>query len=275
MKNLYTVSSDDVPQILSLGWVYQLPFGQGKKIAGEQHRVCEQTDRQLAGLRDSVVLLGQATVHHNAKQSWRVPVQRAKFPDKAGKGLAGQFSNPYTDTYLNQSGWSCTRGKRRRTCLRKRSKGGCERPRVQVLQRGLLHLQGHLLRRGQVRPLRIRSRQRVQPGLLLPRGYELVSRTTGTANFRSHRQPVQHPEASAVRAANLLLDGLTRRAIRRGGFASYATIDWPWLGNVLSALGVGSIAVRRELPREAVSIAETESSSRLREAPAERSLSLS
>ena len=33
MSDLYTVSSDDVPQIFSFGWVYQLPFGKGKPIA--------------------------------------------------------------------------------------------------------------------------------------------------------------------------------------------------------------------------------------------------
>jgi len=34
MRNLYTVSSDDVPHILSFGWVYQLPFGKGKWVGG-------------------------------------------------------------------------------------------------------------------------------------------------------------------------------------------------------------------------------------------------
>ena len=34
MRDLYSVSSDDVPHILSLGWVYKLPFGKGKPIAG-------------------------------------------------------------------------------------------------------------------------------------------------------------------------------------------------------------------------------------------------
>jgi hypothetical protein len=34
----------------------------------------------------------------------------AKFPDKAGSGLSGHFSNPYTDTYLSQSGWSAPGG---------------------------------------------------------------------------------------------------------------------------------------------------------------------
>ncbi len=33
MRNLYSVSSDDVPHIFSVGWVYHLPFGRGKPIA--------------------------------------------------------------------------------------------------------------------------------------------------------------------------------------------------------------------------------------------------
>jgi hypothetical protein len=109
-KNLYTVSSDDVPQILSLGWVYQLPFGKGKPIAGG-----------ASGVADKVIGNWQISVMQSYSSGRPLSIgtpnnmggllfTNAKFPDKAGSGKTGKFSNPYTDTYLNQSGWSAPGG---------------------------------------------------------------------------------------------------------------------------------------------------------------------
>jgi len=44
MRNLYSVSSDDVPNIFTFGWVYQLPFGKGKLVG-----------RNASGVLDKVI----------------------------------------------------------------------------------------------------------------------------------------------------------------------------------------------------------------------------
>lgn len=110
MRDLYTVSSDDVPQILSLGWVYQLPFGSGKKIGGSS-----------SGFVNKVIGNWQVSVVQSYSSGRPLSItmpnnlggflfNAGKFPDKGGKGLSGTFSNPYNDSYLNQSGWSAPGG---------------------------------------------------------------------------------------------------------------------------------------------------------------------
>jgi len=109
-KNLYTVSSDDVPHILTLGWVYQLPFGNGKKIAGDAQGF---VNKLIGNWQFSVIQSYSSgrplsiTMPNNMSG---LLFTNAKFPDKAGSGLSGNFSNPYTDTYLSQSGWSAPGG---------------------------------------------------------------------------------------------------------------------------------------------------------------------
>jgi hypothetical protein len=107
MRNLYTVSSDDVPHILSFGWVYQLPFGKGKWIGGNSPTFVDkvignwqisatqtyQSGRPLSITTDNSVLNGYLFNYN-------------KFPNKVGSGLTGTFKNPATDSYLNQSGWA-------------------------------------------------------------------------------------------------------------------------------------------------------------------------
>ena len=110
MRNLYTVSSDDVPQILSFGWVYQLPFGRGKWIGGNSPGFVNkvignwqisatqtyQSGRPLSITTDNGTL-GGFLFNYN------------KFPNKVGSGLTGTFSDPNSKTngtYLNQSGWA-------------------------------------------------------------------------------------------------------------------------------------------------------------------------
>src|ERR1700730_11114025 len=107
MRNLYTVSSDDVPHILSFGWVYQLPFGKGKWIGGNSPGLVNkvignwqisatqtyQSGRPLSIITDNGVLNG-FLFNYN------------KFPNKVGSGLTGTFKDPAKDSYLNQSGWA-------------------------------------------------------------------------------------------------------------------------------------------------------------------------
>jgi hypothetical protein len=107
MRNLYSVSSDDVPHIFTFGWVYQLPFGKGKlvgrnasgvldKVIGDWQISATQTyqsGRPLSITTDNTALGG-------------VLFNNATFPNKVGNGLTGTFKDPKTDSYLNQAGWT-------------------------------------------------------------------------------------------------------------------------------------------------------------------------
>jgi hypothetical protein len=107
MRNLYTVSSDDVPQILSLGWVYQLPFGKGKRFGGNSPAVVDklignwqisaiqtyQSGRPLSITTDNGILGG-------------LLFNYAKFPNKVGSGMSGHSGDPNNVSYLNQAGWA-------------------------------------------------------------------------------------------------------------------------------------------------------------------------
>lgn len=109
-KNLYTVSSDDVPHILTLGWVYQLPFGKGKTFGGDAHGF---VDKVIGNWQFSVIQSyssGRPLSITMPNNMGGLLFTNAKFPDKAGSGRSGHFSNPYTDTYLNQGGWSAPGG---------------------------------------------------------------------------------------------------------------------------------------------------------------------
>jgi hypothetical protein len=106
LRNLYTVSSDDVPHILSFGWVYQLPFGKGKWIGGNS-----------PGFVDKVIGNWQvsATQTYQSGRPLSITTNNNfggflfnynKFPNKVGSGLTGTFKDPATDSYLNQGGWA-------------------------------------------------------------------------------------------------------------------------------------------------------------------------
>ena len=107
INSLTSVSSDDVPNIFSLGYVYKLPFGKGKALAG---KASGPVDKVIGGWQVSGIhsyssgrplsittdngALGGVLFNYN------------HFPNKAGSGLTGHFSNGHTDVYLNQGGWS-------------------------------------------------------------------------------------------------------------------------------------------------------------------------
>jgi len=106
-KSLVSVSSDDVPNIFSFGYVYKLPFGKGRPWLDHGGAVDKVVGGwQLSGINSyssgrplSITMpntLGPFLFNYN------------RFPNKAGSGLTGHFSNPRTDVYLNQlnQGWT-------------------------------------------------------------------------------------------------------------------------------------------------------------------------
>ena len=106
MSNLNTVSSDDVPHIFSVGWVYHLPFGKGKPIANHASGFLNKIigDWQISGIQS--YSSGRPLSITMPNDLGNYLFNTAKFPNKAGGGLSGHFSNPYSDSYLNQSGWA-------------------------------------------------------------------------------------------------------------------------------------------------------------------------
>ena len=106
MRDLYTVSSDDVPNALSVGWVYKLPFGKGRAVLAG-----------ASGPLDKIVGGWQLSGIHSYSSGRPINVtmpntlfqylfNTGEYPNKVGSGRNSSFSNPRTQTYLNPSGWS-------------------------------------------------------------------------------------------------------------------------------------------------------------------------
>jgi hypothetical protein len=106
MRDLYTVSADDVPNALSLGWVYHLPFGKGKSLLGGASGA---VDKVVGGWQLS------ATQVYSSGRPLNITMPNslgqylfnyARYPNVVGNGRNNSFSNPYTQKYLNVSGWT-------------------------------------------------------------------------------------------------------------------------------------------------------------------------
>lgn len=106
MRDMYSVSSDDVPQIFSVGWVYKLPFGKGRPLLGKSSGFVNKIvgDWQISGIQSYSAGRPLSITMPNDLGSYLF--NSAKFPNKVGNGLSGNFKNPYTDTYLNSAGWA-------------------------------------------------------------------------------------------------------------------------------------------------------------------------
>jgi len=107
MRDLYTVSADDVPNAFAVAWVYKLPFGKGQSLlSGASGAV----DKVVGGWQLS------ATQTYSSGRPINVTMPNslgpylfnyARYPNVVGHGRNTSFSNPYTQKYLNLSGWSC------------------------------------------------------------------------------------------------------------------------------------------------------------------------
>ena len=107
MKSLYSVSSDDVPSIFSFGWVYKLPFGRGRSVLGNSSGVVNHIvgHWQISGIHSYSSGRPLSITTDNSALG-AVLFNYNHFPNKAGSGTTGHFSNGHTDVYLKQSGWS-------------------------------------------------------------------------------------------------------------------------------------------------------------------------
>jgi len=108
MRDLYTVSSDDVPNIFTFGWVYQLPFGRGKPLGRNALGVLDKLigDWQISGTQ--TYQSGRPlsiTMANNSLGGYLF--NYTEYPNRVGtNGLTGNFHDPNKDTYLNASAWA-------------------------------------------------------------------------------------------------------------------------------------------------------------------------
>jgi hypothetical protein len=104
MRNLYSVSADDVPHIFSVGWVYRLPFGKGKPILGTASGIINKIvgDWQISGIQS--YSSGRPLSITMPNNLGGILFNNAKFPNKAGAGRAS--GNGVTSSYLNDAGWT-------------------------------------------------------------------------------------------------------------------------------------------------------------------------
>jgi hypothetical protein len=105
MHNLYAVSSDDVPNIFSFGWVYKLPFGKGRPLLSNASGFVNKIvgDWQLSGINS--YSSGRPLSITMVNNLGGILFNTAKFPNKAagGRGSGNGVNND--PPYLNSSGW--------------------------------------------------------------------------------------------------------------------------------------------------------------------------
>lgn len=106
MRDLYTVSADDVPNVVSVGWIYKLPFGKDKALLGGASGA---VNKIVSGWQFSAIQSYSGGRPLNITMPNTLGgylFNSARYPNKAGSGRNDNFNNPRTQTYLNVSGWS-------------------------------------------------------------------------------------------------------------------------------------------------------------------------
>jgi hypothetical protein len=104
MRDLYTVSQDDVPHIFSVGWIYKLPFGRGRPLLSSASGVVNKIvgDWQISGVQS--YSSGRPLSITMPNDLGGFLFNNAKFPNKVSSGRAS--GNGVTTSYLNSSGWA-------------------------------------------------------------------------------------------------------------------------------------------------------------------------
>jgi len=104
MRNLNTVSSDDVPHIFSFGWIYKFPFGRGRPLLANASGFLNKIvgDWQISGIHS--YSSGRPLSITMPNDLGGFLFNNAKFPNKVGSGRAS--GNGVTSSYLNSAGWA-------------------------------------------------------------------------------------------------------------------------------------------------------------------------
>lgn len=112
MRDLYTVSADDVPNAFAFAWVYKLPFGKGQRLL-----------TGASGAVDKVVGGWQLSATHTYSSGRPLNITMpnslgqylfnyARYPDVVGHGKNTSFNcapnalGHCSELYLNSAGWS-------------------------------------------------------------------------------------------------------------------------------------------------------------------------
>ncbi len=105
-KELRSVSYDDVPQILSLGWIYQLPFGSGRRLASNAPAPIQKLISNWQFSAMQTYQSGRPLHIFMANNLGGFLFNSDKRPNKVGPGVNPNFSDPATQSYLLRSGWA-------------------------------------------------------------------------------------------------------------------------------------------------------------------------
>jgi hypothetical protein len=109
MSDMWGPSIDDVPQVLTFGEVYTLPFGKGQRFAGNSSGV---VDKVIGNWRISAIASYQSgrpqTMFVNNNLGG-ILFNQAKFPDIVnGQNplTGGAYKDPFTQKYYNSAAFS-------------------------------------------------------------------------------------------------------------------------------------------------------------------------
>jgi hypothetical protein len=105
-KELRAVSYDDVPQILSLGWIYQLPFGSGRKFGGATTGAVEKLISNWQFSAIQTYQTGRPLHIFMNNNLGGLLFNSDKRPNKVGPGINTSFHDPNADAYLLKTGWA-------------------------------------------------------------------------------------------------------------------------------------------------------------------------
>ena len=112
MSDMYTVSADDVPNVVSVGWIYKLPFGKGKSVLSGASGALDKIvgGWQISGIQS--YSSGRPLNITTPNSLGGYLFNPARYPNKVGSGRNSNFScdpvilGQCSQLYLNPSGWA-------------------------------------------------------------------------------------------------------------------------------------------------------------------------